>query len=249
MKEPLVLGIDLSLNHWALCQIDYKTGNVVSYAYMSDKKNMYKADSGNSTYLVPRDKKGGENLENFEERRKDFSINTLFKHITHEHRVDKYSDRYITIEGYAYASSTRSLCQLAEVSGIVKMMLYNSNIYVRIHDPLTVKLYATGRGHCLKKDVIAAAAVCGFNIHSSLIKHTKKKIKDTTVEEYDGIGTDLADSFFLARILRTELMLRAGIVTLENLPDNERSIFLRVTKAFPENILSRPFIHRETNVR
>ncbi len=43
---------------------------------------------------------------------------------------------------------------------------------------------------------------------------------------------------------RTELRLRAGTLTLADLPDEERRIFLRVTKPFPLNVLDRPWIER-----
>ena len=246
-QTPLLFGIDFSLNHWAICRVDYLTGSCLDYRYMTCTKKEYNQNAANAFLLEGQDKKNGEGKETYGERRRAFSVQILFKYIMDIlNGLEKApEDVYVSIEGYAYAASTRGLCQIAEATGLLKTMLYNQGIKLRIHDPLSVKLYASGGGACLKKTIVLAAKDLGFHISESLLKVKRKKIKGLEVEEYDGVGTDLADSFFLARILRTELMLRDGIASLENLKECERKIFLRVTKAFPENILSRDFIQKE----
>ena len=245
-QEPMIFGIDLSVNHWAICRVDYSTGKCIDYRYMTDKKSEYVKNTANAFLLEVQDKKGGESKENYDERRRSFSVDNLFRYVCSHNLVGENPDIYIALEGYAYAASSRGMSQIAEMTGVLKTMLYRSGIRVRIFDPLSVKLYATGKGNCLKKEMIESSNSNGFIIPSSLIKKTvKKSKKHGEIEEYAGIGTDLADAFFLAKILRTELMLRAGIENLKDLGENERRIFLRTTKAFPENILSRPFIHKE----
>lgn len=274
-RSLLIIGIDLSVNHWAYCQIDYITGKCVYHWYMTDKKYEYEKNVMNAILLSGQDKKGGESKENYEERRRMFSIHSLIQPI-----YGYNGSMYVALEGYAFGAVSRGSCQIAELTGCVKSALYSNKCYVRIHDPLSVKLYSTGKGNCLKKDIILKAKELGFNISESLIKKETKKVRGRKllhtdpnlpdlirdkkvmvvkqsrtaseeyyikeeIEEYAGIATDLADAFFLARMLRTELMLRSGEEDLKDLPENERRIFLRVTKALPENVLSRPFIYKE----
>ena len=247
-RELTIFGIDLSVNHWAICQIDYNTGKCIDYRYMTNVKGEYNKNVLNAFLLKEQDKKNGESKENYSERRKQFSICSLVNFICYDKKIDNTWRKgviYVSLEGYAYAASSRGMCQIAEVTGCLKSSLYEQKKFVRIHDPLSVKLYATGKGNCLKKDMVLKAKEVGFHISDSLIKKTVKKSKrDGDREEYTGVGTDLADAFFLARILRTELMLREGIEDLKDLEENERNIFLRVSKAFPENILTRSFIHK-----
>ncbi|MHA1591488.1 MAG: hypothetical protein ACTSUP_03355 [Candidatus Heimdallarchaeaceae archaeon] len=243
-QEPLIFGIDLSLNHWAVCQVDYITGKCIDYKCMTDKKGEYDKNVAHAFLLKGQDKKGGESKENYEERRKQHTLENLTEFVCFDMTERRKDPVYVSIEGYAYAASSRGIIQIAEVTGCLKSILYKHGKFVRIHDPLSVKLYATGKGNCLKKDVILKAREYGFDIPENLIKKVIKKFKNREdQEEYDGPGTDLADAFFLARILRTELMLREGIEDLKNIGENERRIFLRTTKAFPENILSRPFVY------
>jgi len=246
-QNPIIFGIDLSLNHWGVCQIDYQSGKCIDYRYMTSKKTKYNKNVLNAFLLKGQDKKGGESKENYEERRKQFIVQTLANFVCYNNENGwRKGLIYIALEGYAYAASTRGIIQIAEATGCLKSILYKYEKFVRIHDPLSVKLYATGKGNCLKKDIVLKAKECGFSISDSLIeKGIKKSKRFEDREEYKGAGTDLADAFFLGRILRTELMLREGIEDLKDLDENERRIFLRVSKAFPENILSRPFIKGE----
>jgi len=280
-QDPIIFGIDLSANHWAVCQIDYTSGECVDYRYMTTKKGEIIEITERfipGLLLKEQMKKSGESKDNYAERRKAFSAHKLYNFIINKYFISQNENIYICIEGYAHAASSRGMTQIAEVTGVLKTMLYDAGINLRIYAPTSVKLYATGKGNCLKKDMVTRAGECGFVISDSLITKTIKNIRGVKLncddpslpqliiekkammikrkkgidyyvadklEEYDGVGTDLADAFFLGRILRTELMLRAGVEKLEDLSESERGIFLRTTSAYPENILSRPFIKKE----
>ena len=100
----------------------------------------------------------------------------------------------------------------------------------------------------MKKDMIEQASL-KFDIPEGLakIKRSKKKKSGLVIEDLDGPATDLADAYFLARMLYTELEVRTGRILLSQLDEGERRIFLRVTKAYPVNILDRQFICKENS--
>jgi len=267
VKNKVIFGVDLSLNHWAVCEIDYETGDCLDYQFLTNTKSEQKKDPEHGIFLPSKDTKEGENAENYSERRRAFSIIKLQNYFCEQEKNRRVSGSYVSLEGYAYSAMTRSITQIAEVTGCLKTWLWLDNYKIRIHDPLTIKLFASGKGNCLKKRIVNEAMDLGLYFPKELIKIKKKKGKGKkipyvnstlrkgdnsifagdrfekqTIEEYDGAATDISDAFFLGRILRLELMLREGIIELKDLNESERKIFLRVTKAYPENILDRPFI-------
>lgn len=237
----IVIGLDISLDHGGLIALD-ADGGVMDYMYITSIKKLADVSLKNSILLSKKGKE--ESKEVFRLRR----LNEYLEALTvFERRVSVFNvPAYYSIEGYSYASQSTSICQIAELTGHLKHYLFNKeDNKIRIHDPLSVKLFATNKGNCLKKDVVNRAQQA-FDIPEGLIKKKmiKKKKLSVTIEEYDGPATDIADAYFLARMLYRELTLRDGDVSLNQLGENERRIFLRVTKAFPVNLLDRDFIYR-----
>jgi len=235
----VVIGLDISLDHAgivALCD----GGGVLDYCALTTVKKDSAADP-RRVFLLSKQGKD-ESKDTFRLRRMKEISN--FVSVFIDSVSDKVDSLYFSIEGYSYASYSTSICQIAELTGYLKYMLFDMGGYLRIHDPLSVKLFATGKGNCLKRDVVERAGKY-LKFPESLIKKKQKKIRGKLVEEYDGLCTDLADAYFLARMLWTELQIRSGEIGLEQLSDGERRIFLRVTKGYPVNILDRPFICKE----
>lgn len=234
-----IFGLDISLDHGGIVCLD-EYGKVLDYLYLTTTKKMAEIDSDHSVLLS---KKGKDELKDiFRLRRMNEYLHGL---MNFERRIPGIEATFYSIEGYSYASQSTSICQIAELTGYLKHMIFEGEGCIRIHDPLTVKLFATGKGNCMKKDVVENA-VLWFDISEGLIKRKKiKKKSGEKVEEFDGPATDIADAYFLAKMLYVELKLRSGELTLDKLPENERRIFLRVTKAYPVNLLDRPFIYKE----
>jgi Holliday junction resolvasome RuvABC endonuclease subunit len=81
-------------------------------------------------------------------------------------RLNEYKEKYesilienspqlIVIEGYSYGSSnTRSVFELGELAGTLKLIAYTKNIPVLIVSPSTLKLFITDNGTAQKEDVI-----------------------------------------------------------------------------------------------
>jgi len=237
-----ILGLDISLDHSGVVTLN-KDGKVVDYLYTTTSKKLSEVDPKHSFLLS---KKGKEESKDVFRLRRLREIASALLEYDDGFFFKIVPNMYFSIEGYAYSSKTTSICQIAELTGFLKQMIFAGGGKLRIHDPLTVKLFAVSKGKCLKKDIVLEA-LKAFTIPDGLIKRKKVKVKgqDEKIEEYDGPATDIADAYFLARMVFMELKLRSGKVMLDKLPENERRIFLRVTKAYPVNILARPFICKE----
>jgi len=237
-----IYGLDISLDHGGFVILD-EVGNVLNYAYITSTKKSADIDPEHSILLSKIGK--GEPKETFRLRRMGEYQKGLhnFLHLSNLPPQFMVGQDYYSVEGYSYASQTTSICQIAELTGYLKHMIFEGGGKIRVHDPLSVKLFATNKGNCLKKDVVEKAQLV-FDIPEGLIKKKmiKKKKLLASIEEFDGPATDIADAYFLARMVYRELTLRNGDVRLNQLGENERRIFLRVTKAFPVNLLSRSFI-------
>jgi len=240
-----IFGLDISLDHSGLVVLD-SDGTIFNYNYFTTVKKLAEVDPDHSVLLSKKGK--DESKDIFRLRRMS---ECLSKFLEFERRTSITPPIYFSIEGYSYASKTTSICQIAELTGYLKHMIFEGEGYIRIHDPLSVKLFAVGKGNCMKKDVVEKALL-EFDIPEGLIKkkQIKKKGMDKKIEEFDGACTDLSDAYFLARMVYRELQLRSGEVTLKQLDEGERKIFLRVSKAYPVNLLDRSFIHkgRDENV-
>lgn len=152
------------------------------------------------------------------------------------------SSDYVAIESYAYGGNG-NITMIAEFTGLLKSKIYDAGIKMRFYDPQTIKFFATDSGKAQKPAM-----------YNSFIElHDEDKIDLTelptvTEKKTNGVSptSDLIDSWFIAKILLTELRLRKGLVSLSDLPEQTIKIFNRVTKANPTNILATEFFHKTT---
>jgi len=237
-----IFGLDISLDHGGIVILN-GYGVVMDYGFLSTTKKYTDTDPQHGYLLSKREK--NEPNEIFRLRRLKEYMRIL---LDIEHKLSTFIHLpppvYYSVEGYSYASKTTSICQIAELTGYLKHSIFEGGGKIRIHDPLTVKLFAVGRGNCMKKDIVKKA-LSWFHIPDGLIKKKQVKKGDKKVEEFDGPATDLADAYYLAKMLYVELKLRSGELELSKLNEGERRIFLRTTKGYPVNILDRPFIQKQ----
>jgi len=235
----LIAGIDISKTHYAIVikEIFADTGiSSINYSFAMTTKNLVKQA----------EKKGfqAHYIRNFTWWKKNVTNNPhdyncyLCKSIGAALEKDlKYfvstgrahtDDKFIAFEGYAFAGSGQ-LLQIAEVTSIAKQLFYQHNWKIRIHDPLTVKLWATGHGNA-EKDLLKKNAIeDGLEIPPFLFNHV--------------ISYDICDAYFLMKIMETELQVRKNPMLMNDLNDNQKRIFNRVTKSYPTNLLDRSFIY------
>lgn len=148
---------------------------------------------------------------------------------------------YIAIEDYAFGAKGDNF-DIGEFIGHVKMTLLKEHHKLRLYDPNSIKKFATGKGNSDK-----------ISMYQSFIKdtETKPELKVLpTPTKASGVSptSDIIDAYYIARLLQQELKLRRGIQELRNLDEDTISIFNRVTKNRPENILVRDFIYLSTIV-
>jgi len=238
--NEVFFGLDLSLNHFGMVLLD-DYGTVLDYYAMVDTKKFLISEK--HFFLSELSTLKEEDKVNFPNHRLGYVVAKILSWIENTRKNGCISsDRvFVAYEGYSYGSRSTALCQMAEVVGAVKFHCYRKGYAIRGIDPLTVKMFATDRGRCLKKDVLDAARVKGFDIPDESFRKVKVKGK-VDVCEFNGPGTDLADAFFLSEILRTEFLLKEGIITLEGFSKNTKRVFTRVSKAKPVNLIESPFI-------
>jgi len=136
------------------------------------------------------------------------------------------------IEGYAMAGKGK-VFDIAEATGCTKMGIYDSYIPLRIYEPTVIKMFATGKGTA---DKVQMGDAFVKSEGSPDISH---------LPPYKTPSEDIVDAYFGMRLLQMEMKLRNGMVLLRDLNPEVIKIFNRVTKAYPENILVRPFLEKE----
>ena len=138
---------------------------------------------------------------------------------------------YVGIEDYAFAGKAGQH-SIAQVGGVLRFLIMLRGLRrhnVRLHPPGTINVYATGS---------TSAAGDKHAVHTAIIgMHPGAKDLPSDSEG------DMIDAYAMAGIVYLEQQVRAGRANLSDLTDGQRQIFLRVTKAFPENLLARPFIN------
>lgn len=142
---------------------------------------------------------------------------------------------YIAIEGYALNAKGK-VFNLAEFCGLMKWKLVKQNgNKLRVYPPTVVKKYA-GKGNYNKGEMYRAYLESFNKIDLSVFPQITDDKKGSSPL------SDIVDAVFIIECLLTEIKLRRGLLELKDLKENERSIFLMVSKSMPINILSQDFI-------
>lgn len=207
-------GCDISLDHGALVLLGE---SFMEYHYFTATKKWAKPPQG--THL---EKTKSDDKQQVAVDRLKFIDDWL---------ASKLDADYLGIEDYAYGMGQQAH-QLGEVGCISRLLAKMYGIKFRLHDPASVKLFATGNGKAEKPEMIEAASAWWPAI---------KALKALEVEERT--REDLADAFHIARMVRTEHELRTGKILLSSLPEHQIRVFNRTTKAQPINVLARDWLH------
>lgn len=225
----IFLGLDISLNHGAAVAVD-ENAKMVGHWYYTDVAGVADRGKGGVGARLVRDKKGERHQE--EMKRLAWVERWLDKTV-----LVPLGPDYAGIEDYALRAE-QGAHQLGEIGGIARILLWFRGIPFRRHDPISVKMYAAHDGTA-QKDLIEDSVRERWRVyfgHYNAPPPAGKKQSRTTSE-------DLADAYAIARLVRLEYQLRAGLVTLAELEhDKERQVFNRVTKTYPVSLLGRDWI-------
>lgn len=139
---------------------------------------------------------------------------------------------HAALEDYSLARQAFSHT-LGEVGGMVRLTFWQQSVPFRVYDVQAVKIFATGAGNATKTQMIDA------------VREQWGQDWRRYGRRDEGAAGNLADAHTIARMLWTELRVRAGEISLADLPENQRRIFLRCTKQNPINLLDTPFAARQ----
>jgi Holliday junction resolvasome RuvABC endonuclease subunit len=229
-----ILGIDSSFSSpgfvWA--ELDDKTLEIVQQDYLGFTST--KKFKNNNIYFY--EKKNKEESDNIIGRYLMFV--EVIKDVLKMHERQFLN---VALEDYAYNCSGQ-LTKLAETCGAIKVMFYNHGSKIRLYEIGNIKRFATGNGKADKFEMeeVYESLPLKERIDLSYLPMVKEK---KTGNPKDNI----VDAYFIMRFLQTELKVRKGLITLQDLPDHQRKSFLLVTKANPINLPVRSFIQKETN--
>lgn len=216
-----IQGWDISLNHAGI--VEFTDGVLSNFWYVTRKKSIYKR-LGVNGYLLDIAKSEDPHIESI------VRLN-VWRDLLDRH-IDNTKPEYVGIEDYAYGKAMRAH-QIGEIGGLARMACFNKGVMLRLHDPLSIKMFVTGNG-LSKKDAMVSAVKNKWGISFS----NYDSEKGTEVQE------DLADAFGICMLIKTEIDLRNGTIQLKDLNEKEIKVFNRCTKTFPISLLGRDWIHR-----
>lgn len=227
MSEILVQGWDISLNHGAVVQL--RDGVLDNFWYWTDQAGS--ADRGKANgFRIPINAKADRHQKAME--RLAWIEKWLDKNI-----LVPTQPHFVGVEDYALRAD-QGAHQLGEVGGVARILLWFRGVHFRLHDPISVKMFATHDGTAQKDSIEAAVAErwgWTFDDFNQPAPARGKQNRRTS--------EDLADAYAIAQLVWTEIRLRSGHLRLDELHAKEVQVFNRVTKTYPTSLLSREWIH------
>jgi len=125
---------------------------------------------------------------------------------------------YVALEDFAFAGVGR-LTDLAESVGMIKSALYKRQIPMRMYNIFVIKKFALGKAST-DKDLMVYKFIDSYK---NKLKSDLSKIDDNSL--FKNPYNDIIDAFFICLLLKHELMIRAGIKTLDNYDPKRREVF------------------------
>jgi Holliday junction resolvasome RuvABC endonuclease subunit len=144
---------------------------------------------------------------------------------------------FVGIEGYAFRAQSNSAYQIGELGGIARITMWSLGIPYRVHDPMTIKLFAVGKGNSVADDLFFALSQ---NLQEKFLRLDPPKGK--AQRRNTQTSRDLAVAYWVAKMVQIEVGLRDGTIMMHNLDIDQIQVFNRVTKKNPVNILARDWV-------
>lgn len=228
-----IIAIDPSPTGTAI--VHYRGEELRDYWFATKVKKWAKKYEGHAI-LIP-DVKRGQHNERME--RLD-TVMTLIKNI-----LRRVYPEIIGMEDYVWhaqkggkggENKTGGLYQIAELGGLLRLHIWK-NYSGRLYDPMSVKLSRMGNGHAKKAEMVAVA-------YQELEDNESRFTKELRAlpQKY---MENIADAMAVAELLRYELALRSGEISLGKLPKNIIRVMARTTKAQSECLIDQPWLSRK----
>lgn len=228
------VGADISLNHGAFLLME--DDKIIDYTYYTSIAGS--ADKSKRGFRLPPPPSKDKDRQRYAMERLAWLENFIDKQV-----LMPWMPEYIGIEDYAIRAE-QGAHYLGEIGGIARILCWFRGIKLRLHDPISVKMFCTWDGTA-QKDLVEARVLSRWGLDfgkyngdpaKPTAKNPKPRPNRTTSE-------DMADAYTIAKLVWTEVQLRQGTLSMKELAhDKERQVFQRVTKTYPTNLLDREWI-------
>lgn len=231
-----VLGCDISLNHGGV--VELVDGVPGWHAFYTDVAYSAERGKDRATRITP-----PTSVKSRQDRQmmRLAAIYDWFSNVLDERKPD-----YVGIEDYAIRVE-QGAHYMGEVGGIARYLVWERGIPLRLHDPISVKMFAALDGTAQKDAVERAVAerFPGLPFDSYNAPKPPKAAKQNRQT-----SEDLCDALSVAELVWTEVQLRSGALTMAQLGHAKRvQVFNRVTKTYPSSLLDREFIRAPFRIK
>lgn len=233
-KKIVVQGWDLALNHSGY--VELTNGKLTNFWYITSQAGSAARSKEHGYRLV---------LPKTKDRQIRSVARLAFIREFIVRNVIKKRPDYVGIEDYAIRAE-QGAHYMGEVGGLARLICWAAEIPFRLHDPISVKMFATHDGTC-QKDLVEESVEERWGENFSDYNQPKPKPtkKNPTPKQNRTTSEDLSDAFAIAQLVWTEVQLRSGNVMMNELHKKEIQVFNRATKTYPISLLSREWICKE----
>lgn len=221
-----ILGIDLALNHAGFVMLD-GLGSIDRWLYVTDIKKASESNAERSVFLHKIKADDRQHAQLARLGWWDQFLNALMKQWTPTH---------VVVEDYALRAESNAAYNIGEQGGVVRLAALKRSHYLRMHDPMSVKMWGAMTGNATGRE-LADVASTRFHLDFKSANPPPTPRGSNTVPE-----EDLCAAFVLAHMGWMEIEVRAGRITLADLDEKQIQVFQRVTKGNPVNLLGREWL-------
>jgi Holliday junction resolvasome RuvABC endonuclease subunit len=233
-----VQGWDLGLNHLGFVQLI--DGELDDFWYVTSAAGSAAKSKEHAFRLViPKSK---------ERQTKSLSRLAILENFIDKTVLQPNMPDYIGIEDYAIRAE-QGAHYLGEIGGIARILCWFRGVKLRLHDPISVKMFTAHDGTCQKDSIERAVKVrwgVDFSKYNQPLAKPTKRNPDPTQNRTT--SEDLADAFAIAQLVWHEVRLRDGRLMMSELHKKEVQVFNRITKTYPVNLLDRDWIENPEGV-
>jgi Holliday junction resolvasome RuvABC endonuclease subunit len=230
---PSILGIDLALNHAGLVVLD-ALGGIDRYLCVTDIVGSAKKDPARTMLLKKHKAVDRQAVQMARLQWWDSFLNTIIK---------SWKPTHVVVEDYALRAESNAAYNIGEQGAVARLAAVKRGCSLRLHDPMTVKMYGSGNGTATGRELADIASErWDLDFTSFNPEPPKGDKKPNTVPE-----EDMCAAYVLARMGWTEIQLRGGSTfgTL-GLDAKQIQAFNRVTKGNPVNLLGRDWLTNQS---
>ena len=224
-RMVLIAGFDVSPNHFGAVLLN-QLGSVVDFKFGVNHKGAVGKAAGYGLFLdFPKTGPGKDRQER--QFKRLIAVRNAIYGI-----ISDWCPSYVGLEEYAMGARGQ-VFHIGEVGGAARLVFADCRVpNIRLHDPLSVKMFAAHNG-IADKDMMRAVVKNRWGVDFDQF--------DKSPKNFDVSG-DLYDAYAIARLVLLEYDIRAGRVMLSSLHQKEIQTFNRTTRSYPMSLLAREWI-------